>query len=142
MAPHVRSCLNHRRNRLATDSGTHSQVVNLIESVPCMSSRTRLVSIPRAFEDFLRTNSPPPPSSPLREMSVPIFPRNRQPGKHLDHPTSDGGRLSPSFRALPALPMGWLSVIDVKEEDLADEHLAVVDGWGTCSVQLLSPYTA
>lgn len=116
-----------RGNKIAIDKDTHRAILDFIKSVPTTSGPNAVLTT-KTFDEFLRADSPLP-DPPELEM-VPVFSRDHQPGRVIEQ--SSEARFSSSLQAVPNLPKCWLSQVDIKEEgeeDLANAHLDVVDGW-------------
>lgn len=120
-----------RGNKLEFDAESHLAVLNLIKAVPAMSARTGTVSEMRNFDEFLRVDTPP--LEILQPEMLPLFPRSRQPGLSLASPESGRIQLITSLGAMTKLPSLGLSSVEIQdedEEDIANEHLKQVGGWG------------
>ena len=119
-----------RGHRLHVNAETHRSVVTLICSVPTLS-KNATIPAPHYVEDFLRAESPSP-DLPVFE-TLPIFPRNAHLGGHPEGANLTRDKTgSTAFESLHGLPKSVLSPVAMKEEDeddLANEHLVVVDGW-------------
>ena len=78
---------------------------------------------------FLRADSPPPTLIELE--TLPIFPRDRRTGRKEPQQEQRDSCVSMCLQSLASVSQSWLSPVEVKDEDedLANEHLAVVDGW-------------
>ncbi|RPD65120.1 hypothetical protein L227DRAFT_607705 [Lentinus tigrinus ALCF2SS1-6] len=117
-------------NKLTIDPGTHRDVVTLIQSIPAMSARPR-TSAAEPYEDFLRASSPeidePEPAI------LPIFPRDQRLDCKRKESWQEVKSFSESLGTLANRPESWLVPVQVKdeeeEEDMANEHLILVDGW-------------
>lgn len=84
----------------------------------------------KPYEEFLRSTSPtidePEPAM------LPLFPR----GQRMHHKPRERQQEVQSFttalEAITPQPVSWLVPVHVKEEeeeDMANEHLVLVDGW-------------
>ncbi|KAI0778730.1 hypothetical protein BD413DRAFT_465182 [Trametes elegans] len=117
-------------HRLHVNAETHRSVVTLIRSVPTLS-KNAAIPAPHYVEDFLRAESASP-DLPVFE-TLPIFPRNAHLGGHPEGANLTRDKTgSTTFESFHGLPKSVLSPVAMKEEDeddLANEHLVVVDGW-------------
>ncbi|KAH9897857.1 hypothetical protein C8Q73DRAFT_641038 [Cubamyces lactineus] len=113
-------------NKLIIDAETHREMLTLIRSVPAMSKPTqRMISI--SVDEFLRGESPVP-ELPELEL-LPVFPRKES---SLVVCKAESAGCRKSLKSMSELPMSLIKPVAVKEEDeedLAEAHLVVVDGW-------------
>ncbi|KAI0639961.1 hypothetical protein C8Q77DRAFT_1045891 [Trametes polyzona] len=112
-------------NKLPMDADTHRNVLELIAAVPALAKK-QTESKPQEVKDFLRCDSPPPD---LPELEIlPLFPRSQRP---YPGPGAEGPSSMP-FTSMSKPPQSILSPVamkDLEEDDLAEEHLVVVNGW-------------
>ncbi|KAI0699378.1 hypothetical protein C8T65DRAFT_719757 [Cerioporus squamosus] len=108
-----------RGNKFTIDPATHRDVVTLIQSIPAMSARPQ-ASIHRPYEEFLRAASPP--IDEPKPAMLPLFPRDQGPGRRHKQPQQGAQSFSTSLEAVLERP-------ETGDEDLANEHLVLVDGW-------------
>lgn len=110
-------------------------MVTLIKSVPAMSKPTqRMISI--SVDEFLRSESPVPELPELELLPVfprkdPVFPRKES---SLVVCKAESAGCRKSLKSMSELPMSLIKPVAAKEEDeedLAEAHLVVVDGWRT-----------
>ncbi|KAI0361024.1 hypothetical protein OH77DRAFT_1585206 [Trametes cingulata] len=105
-------------NKLSMAADTHRSVLTLLQSVPALAKAPE-PSTPHHVVDFIRSDSPLPDVPELE--TLPIFPRN----------DGQGGN-AVKLENMSQLPVTMLPLVKIKEEDeedLAEEHLVVVDGW-------------
>ncbi|KAI0673682.1 hypothetical protein C8Q78DRAFT_1018447 [Trametes maxima] len=129
-------------NKLPIDAETHRCVLALVQSVP-MLAKAAQTSEPPHITEFLRCESPPL-DVPELEM-LPIFPGGKRWG-NASHSTlggSDHNGPSTVLGALSQLPDSIMTPVKIKDDDddLAEEHLVVVDGWKAFQVRSSSPLT-
>lgn len=113
------------------DTGTHREVMTLIKAVPTLAKNSQNPT-PHVVQEFLRAESPLPEFPELE--TLPVFPRRDRLGQDPDKGCSTSGTadfvLIPTTishlatSALPSVPMR-----DEDEEDMAKEHLVIVNGW-------------
>ncbi|KAI0652408.1 hypothetical protein C8Q79DRAFT_937519 [Trametes meyenii] len=116
-------------NKLLIDAETHRLVLVLIQSVPMLVKAAPVSESPHVAE-FLRGESPPP-DVPDLEM-LPIFPYGERFGEPLRSVPGGPNKTGPPtvLETLSQLPDRILApVVKDDEDDLAEEHLVVVDGW-------------
>ncbi|KAL7285548.1 hypothetical protein ACG7TL_000652 [Trametes sanguinea] len=117
--------------KLQMDTGTHREVMTLIKAVPTLAKNSQNPT-PHVVQEFLRAESPLPEFPELE--TLPVFPRRDRLGQDPDKGCSTSGTadfvLIPTTishlatSALPSVPMR-----DEDEEDMAKEHLVIVNGW-------------
>ncbi|KAI8995275.1 hypothetical protein BD414DRAFT_410707 [Trametes punicea] len=110
-------------NKLPMDTETLRDVLALLKAIPLLAKVTEKTR--PHFDEFLRDDSPPPN---LPELDIlPIFPRSEHPGLGPEHKES-----AKPPQTMSQLPISLLTTVQMgedDEEDLADEHLVVVNGW-------------
>lgn len=122
---YVSGLTTHRANKLPVDAETHRSIVELMQTVPGLS-RVLKASTNCHVEDFLRSESPPLEYPELE--ILPVFPHRER----LDSTSTNGHSAQGIFKHMSQLPEPILHPAKMREddeEDLADAHLVVVDGW-------------
>ncbi|KAI0828957.1 hypothetical protein BC628DRAFT_1182504 [Trametes gibbosa] len=112
-------------NKLPMDTETHRNIMNLMQRVPGLT-RASTASVSRHIDGFLRSESPP--LDLLEPDLLPIFPRSER----LDPASGEKHSALGIFKDMAQLPGSILSPAKMREEDeedFADAHLVVVDGW-------------
>ena len=114
-------------NKFIIDVETHREMLALIRSVPAMNKSTQRMTS-TTVDEFLRNESPVP-EIPELEM-LPVFPRTDN--VRVECKAESGCRPA-ALKAMSELPISLIQPVAVKEdeEDLAEAHLVVVDGWRT-----------
>ncbi|CDO73083.1 hypothetical protein BN946_scf185007.g137 [Trametes cinnabarina] len=118
-------------NKIPMDARTHREVVALVNTVPFFTKRSQ-DGPPHFIAEFLRADSPPPDLPELE--ALPMFPRR---GRSLHDRDSELAGLEEADpfsipRTMSHLATSVLSSVVMREEDeedLAEEHLVVVNGW-------------
>ncbi|KAI9068681.1 hypothetical protein FKP32DRAFT_1641905 [Trametes sanguinea] len=117
--------------KLHIDTETHREVTTLIKAVPTLAKSSQITPS-RFVEEFLRAETPPPDFPELEPL--PVFSRRDRLGRDADKGLPIPGGADPSL--IPAtmshLVTSVLSSVpmqDEEEEDMAEEHLVIVNGW-------------
>ncbi|KAI0334386.1 hypothetical protein GY45DRAFT_1367576 [Cubamyces sp. BRFM 1775] len=113
-------------NKFIIDAETHREMLALIRSIPAMNKSTQHTT-PLFVDEFLRSESPVPVMPELE--ILPVFPRKEH--SRVAYKVESTG-CPAALNSMSELSMSLIKPVAVKEEDeedLAEAHLVVVDGW-------------
>ncbi|KAI0363531.1 hypothetical protein BV20DRAFT_1007236 [Pilatotrama ljubarskyi] len=132
-------------NKLVMEAETHRSVLTLLQAVPALAKAPKPSECHHVHhvDDFLRASSPPLVNPELE--TLPIFPRTEGPYRNplSKYTMSNTPGLPVKLEKLSQLSQALLSPVQMREEDeedLAEEHLVIVDGWQ--AYRTSSPMTA